>query len=97
MKERELRELARCCVCKKLLGECGPLNIFFKVTFQNFVADRAAIDRQHGLGLMLGGMSTLAMAMGPDEDLAKAIGEPQTKMVCHGCSMKDELSSVLYA
>lgn len=75
MKERELREHATCSLCRQKI--------------ERFGLDLAAAQRQHGLGLMLGG--PLAMVMGPDEDLATPMMEPLTLTVCETCASERDL------
>ena len=82
MKEKELREHAICSMCGQKIGASG-LPTFWTVAIKRYVIDLAAAQRQQGLGLMIGG--ALAMHMGPDEDLAKDIGEPATLTVCANC------------
>ena len=82
MKERELRERATCSMCGQKIGASG-LPIFWTVEVKQYAIDPAAAKRQHGLGMMLG--AELAMHMGPDEDLAKVIGEPADLTVCVRC------------
>ena len=82
MKEKELRERATCSMCGQKIGASG-LPMFWTVEIKQYVIDLAAAQRQQGLGLMLGG--ALAMHMGPDEELAKEMGEPATLTVCAHC------------
>lgn len=86
MKERELREAADCRVCGRKIGEAG-LPLFYRIRAQLFGLDAAAVQRKQGLGMMIGG--ALAMVMGPDDDLAKEIGEAETFTVCFDCGTKE--------
>ena len=83
MKEKALREHAICSLCRQKIGASG-LPMFWTVEINQYVIDMAAMQRQQGLGLMLGG--ALAMHMGPGEDLAKTIGEPAKLTVCANCT-----------
>lgn len=83
MKEKELRENSDCALCgeKLLAGVFGVA--FFKVSCQFHIADMKAMQRQQGLGMMLG-HGGLAMAMGPDEDMTKKIWDHDL-MICSEC------------
>jgi hypothetical protein len=90
MKEEELRTLTTCAVCGKKLGQCiaGKLPMFYVVKVQQYILDNDALQRQQGLAMMMGGNGLLASVMGPDEDMAKATGEEEKKMVCTTCMAK---------
>lgn len=95
MKEAELRKLATCAICKKLLGNCG-MPVFYKVTIERFMLDVQAVNRQAGVEMIVG-HPAIAAAMGPDEDLAQSLYAPRTVMVCNGCSLdKDGLVQLLH-
>lgn len=83
MKEKELREAATCEVCGKKFGEAG-LPMFYRVRIQHYCLNAAAIQRQQGLGMMVGSPA-LAMAMGTDEDLAEMLSEKEIT-VCATCA-----------
>jgi len=85
MKESELRALATCSVCGKKIGSCG-LPMFWKVTIERFGLDAGAIQRQQGLGMMIGGQ--LAAVMGQNEDLATPLMDPIAASVCELCAVK---------
>jgi len=59
MKEQELRDLAVCKSCGKKLGasfrDNHTLPIFWKLTIERFILDDAAMRRQAGLEMMMGG------------------------------------------
>lgn len=63
------------------------LPLFWRVTVERFGIDMQAVQRQHGLGMMLGN-GAIAAIMGPDEDLAKPMMEPKTITVCEDCCTK---------
>lgn len=86
LKESELRELAECHVCKKLIGHTS-WPILWKIVAERHVLDLSAIHRQQGLGMLLGGHGGLAMAMGPDEDMTTPF-DAQTVMICDGCMIE---------
>lgn len=89
MKEKELRAYSTCSMCKKKLGQTS-LPIFYRVTIERFGLDAGAIQRQQGLGMLLGGNGFLAMHMGADEDMAIPLMDKLTLVVCEDCSMKEE-------
>lgn len=75
MKQTELRKHATCSLCKEPIGHTR-LPRFWRVTIERFGIDVNAVRRQDGL----------AAAMGPDEDMAKAVMEPLTLTVCGNCA-----------
>jgi hypothetical protein len=83
MKEKELRQHAKCSLCRKPIMHAG-LPLFYRVTVERFGIDMRAAQRQQGLGMMLS--PSLAMVMGPDEDMAMPMMEPVTITVCEHCS-----------
>lgn len=81
MKEEELREHAECDFCHKKIGEAN-IPIFYVVKLTQYGIELGAAQRQQGLGLMIG--APLAMVMGANEDLAKAMYTHE-KTVCFSC------------
>lgn len=82
MKEAELRAAATCHVCKRKIGETR-LPLLYRVHIERHILNMAALQRQQGLGMMIGGM--LASVMGPDEDMTTMIHQC-TVTVCEPCS-----------
>lgn len=61
------------------------------------VVDLAAVKRQQGLEMMMGGGSNgaaLASIMGPNEDLLKPLGLTQTFQICDQCAMSHTIASL---
>ena len=92
MKEAELRAAAECCLCHRLLGKTG-MPMFYRVRIERHGINLPAMQRQHGLGLMLGG--ALAMAMGPDEEMTTPLMEPVTVTICEPCSTTSVIAAEL--
>lgn len=88
LKEAELRKLARCSACEKLIGETG-MPVFFKATLEKHFINAAAVQRQQGLTNLLGGSATLALAMSADEDMTFTIDPGVTVMICGACAMHE--------
>ena len=86
MKEKELRELATCKVCREKIGQ-KQLPILWKVKAERHGLDAGALQRQQGLGMMLGGHGLLAQTMGPDENMTKVLSD-QTCMICDECMIE---------
>ena len=87
MKEAELRKYANCGLCgKKILHTQIPL--FYRVTIERFGVDLKACQRQDALATMLNS-TALAMAMGPDPDVAKPVMNPLEIAVCEKCALDD--------
>lgn len=89
MKQAELRKHATCALCTKPIGHTG-LPLFWRVTIERFGIDLNAVRRQDGLAAFLG-HSGLAVAMGPDDDMAKAMMEPLTLTACESCAVGADL------
>lgn len=90
MKQTELR---KCCKCGKGVMHSG-VPIFFRVRIERMAVNLPAVQRQHGLELMLGGHAVLANVMGPNEDLAVNLGEPVTTIVCMDCSIRGTVAEI---
>ena len=88
MKEDELRRLSKCAACGRKIGQT-QIPILWKVTLERHFLDLAAIQRQNGLAMMLGGNGVLASVMGANEDMTKPIMDKLTVMICDDCSCKD--------
>ena len=87
MKERELREHAVCSLCHKRILSTG-LPLFWTAELKHYGIDMRAMERQQGLGMQLG--ASLAMVMGPDEDMAQCI-DTVTLTICENCSTDHSL------
>lgn len=64
---------------------------FTRVTIERYVVDVGAVQRQHGLEMMMGGAAFLAQTMGPNEDLAKEVGS-KTLFVCDRCGIERKMA-----
>ena len=60
------------------------LPLFWTLAVQRFGIDMQAVQRQHGLELMLGSPA-LAAVMGTDEDLAKPLMDKVDVILCEEC------------
>lgn len=79
------KDFKPCQLCGKGMMHAGhPL--FLRVTVERLGIDRKAVERAHGLELMMGGNALLANVMGPDEDLAKVIDGKKNMLVCGSCA-----------
>lgn len=93
MREKELREVAKCIGCGKAFGHTG-LPLFWRVTIERYGVDMKAINRQQGLTMMLGGNALLAQVMGADEEMATCLSS-QKVTLCEECAMKEHNLFVL--
>ena len=84
MKEKELREVCTCDICKKPIGSSGAL-LFWRVRLERYGLKADALQRQQGLTMMLGGHAELAAVMGPDEDMAEKISSKEVT-ICEDCA-----------
>lgn len=76
-------DIQQCMCCGKGVAAGGV--VLYRVRVQQFGLDHRAIQRQHGLEMMLGSPA-LANVMGPNDDLAMALSEEVTKLVCGLCA-----------
>ena len=88
LKERDLRIYATCGHCRRKIGET-KLPFFYLVTLERHGIDMQAVQRQQGLGMLLGGNGALAMVMGQDADMTVPLMGRATVMICEECSAKD--------
>jgi len=86
VKETELRKHATCTLCRNPTLASG-LPLFWRVTVERFGVDMRAVQRQAGLGAFLG-HAGLAAVMGPDEDMATPMTEPEVVTVCETCGVQ---------
>lgn len=87
MKEKELRDCAKCAMCGRLIGDSG-LPMFWRVHIERHGVKMEVVQRQTGLALLLGN-AALAYAMGPDEDMTVPLMDPVTLTVCETCGAKN--------
>lgn len=87
MKEKELRECGICGICGEKIGKSG-VPMFWRVMIECLGVDLAAVQRQTGLAMMLGGHAGIAAAMGPDEEMTVPLMDPVTLIVCETCCTK---------
>lgn len=86
MKEEELREIATCIMCGKPFGHTQKM-FFWRLTIERYAVNINAVQRKTGLEMLLGN-PYLATVMGPNEDMASIIGEPDKVTICEDCGMK---------
>jgi len=84
MKEKELRDHAKCSRCGKGIGHTG-LPFFWTVRAVRYGIDAGALRRQAGLEMMLGSPA-LAQVMGPDEDMAQPVMD-RSITLCEECAL----------
>lgn len=82
------KDLKKCACCDRGIMACGAA-IFWRVNIEMFAVNMRAVERQHGLEMMLGSPA-LANVMGPDDDLAVRIetGDSDPMLVCNDCMLK---------
>lgn len=95
LKQEELRN---CILCDRGMAHDASMS-FFRLTIERLFLDGRAINRQHGLELMLGGGSgnaqrdafaaTIARAMGPNDELAITRHAPAQILVCEDCAIRN--------
>lgn len=90
MKQADLKKCVRC--NKGVMHNGCP--IFYRVIVGRMVVNLPAVERQHGLELMLGRNAALAAVMGTNEDLAKPLGDPITVLVCQDCAIDVSIAEI---
>ena len=80
-----------CAICQKGVMHTG-LPLFYKVRFVPMGIDTGAVQRQHGMELLLGGNAALAYHMGPQETMASPVVDEQTVLLCHTCAHEPHTS-----
>lgn len=88
------REFSPCVVCNKGVAHEGNL-CFYRLKIEHMVLNVGAINRQHGLEMMLGGHGAIAQAMGLDEDLARTASDC-TVLVCADCACQDQVIAAIH-
>lgn len=83
LKRRDVRPCDR---CKRGLCEAGTIDVY-RVRFTQFIVDRRAVQRAHGLEQVFNGHVGLAAAMGPDEDLLVPSHPERTLLLCQACAL----------
>lgn len=99
MKQTELKP---CAACGKGVMHAGAPQ-FYKITIQPHVVNIGAIQRQHGLEMMLGAgaghnqnaVATVAFHMGSQEDIAVPFGEPVELLLCQDCGIAEQSIAAL--
>jgi hypothetical protein len=94
MKEKELRESSVCGICGEKIGKSG-VPMFWRVRIERHGVDLAAVQRQTGLAMMLGGHGGIAAAMGPDEEMTVPLMDPVTLTVCETCCTRSTCVAAL--
>lgn len=80
-------DLENCVLCGQGMMHAG-MPLFWRITLQRMGVDMAAVQREAGLEMMMGGHVALARIMGPNEDIAAPIGAERTVLVCERCSSR---------
>lgn len=90
MKEKELRARSICAICNKAIG-AGGSPLFYTLRIERHWVNLAAVQRQTGLALVLGGSSALAAAMGPDEEMTEPAMKPLDVTICERCANTEQV------
>jgi hypothetical protein len=79
------KDFKPCHLCGKGVMHAGhPL--FLRISVDRLGIDAKAVQRAHGMELMMGGNALLANIMGPDEDLTKVIDGRHDMLICIRCA-----------
>ncbi len=86
-------EITKCVSCH--LGIAANGLTFYKISMERFILDPRAIERQHGLEMMLGS-PVLAGVMGPNEDLAKPVSKKIDFLMCEQCACEEKYIAIIH-
>ncbi|HLS19467.1 MAG TPA: hypothetical protein VK090_06630 [Paracoccaceae bacterium] len=84
-------EIENCFWCAKGVAHAGP--VFYRITLDQLVLDRRAIELAAGLEALVGN-AAIASALGPDEDLAKAV-QTKRRLLCAECALNFPVLALL--
>jgi len=91
-------DLKKCAMCGNGLMHTG-IPIFYKLRIEPMGFDSGAIQRTNAIEQYFGGEAgpgiAIANAMGPNEDLAKPLGEPVELLICQPCGVTPEMYCLL--
>lgn len=85
------KDVRPCACCRQGLLEGGKV-VATRMRVTRLGADLAAIRRRMGLEMMLNPM--LAEAMGPDDELLKAVGREEVLLICDDCALKTTVAEL---
>lgn len=88
-------EIKKCSACSRGVMHDGGIQ-FYRVKLESYIVDFNAVNRAHGMEMMMGGHALLAHMMGPNEDLAKKVFE-HTHTICSECAFKAHFTMLLEA
>lgn len=74
-----------CVRCHKGVMHTG-LPFFYRITIEHMGVDAQAVQRQHGLEMMLGGNAKIANVMGENADMGLPIGDATKGLLCQKCA-----------
>lgn len=76
-----------CAICGKGLMHANPTGIFWRISAERLIIDQRAVQREHGLEMMMGGNAAIAAALSPERTFAQSFGETQRFLVCEPCAL----------
>jgi hypothetical protein len=84
-RKMQRKEFKPCVICGRGMMHSGNV-VFYKVSIAKVIINLPAVQRQHGLEMMLGGSGKLAEVMGPNEPLAYGDSVVYTGLICDHCA-----------
>lgn len=78
-------EIQHCALCGQGVMHAG-VPLFWRIRLERMGVDMAAVRREVGMELLMGGHVALARVMGPNEDIGVPVGEARTIVVCESCA-----------
>lgn len=86
------QQFTNCLSCDRSVFEGGSIH-FYEIRTEQHVANIPAIQRRHGLAMMMGGAGALADVMGPNEDLSHGMGA-ESGLLCADCALTTPVAMV---
>ena len=87
-------DIKPCGICGKGIAHDQGI-MFYRVRVEPFVLDAQAIERQIGMEKLMGGNAAIAFHMGPQENMATALGEPYSLLVCGSCMLSAHTAQLI--
>lgn len=74
-----------CVACRKPLMASNPLGIFWRISAERLILDLAAVRREAGLEMMMGGSVARARAFSPKHSFALPLVPAREMLICDTC------------
>lgn len=83
-------DFQNCAICRKGMMHSGQIT-FYRLRVDHMAINTGAVQRAHGLEMMMSGHTALAHALSPNEDMAEQV-TTATVLVCQDCALMERHS-----